>query len=307
MDYQIILDTSPPPVPGFLSAGNEPILDDAVTYSTNHLSNNKTVLSVEVGVRIDHPRVSDLALDVDQPQGDALSAGREPRRADHQRVWLGVYNVTNGFQATAEAGGPAGATNVIPTGANQGTLLINYNFFAIPDTMHIYYDGVRILDSGLVSGSGTFQVDFGPGLSSNVVVIMDENSTESLGDAWQYSLTVIEQKITYAVFTENTNETTLPIKFAPPPFGTVATPAPVTNFVSSFETVPAGDYPAPATLDGWSVLDTNPVKVVTVPAFAPNGSNVAGAPLAEPSRGCCRPSPGQKFTCSPSSPTAGQC
>ena len=35
----------------FLSAGNEPILDDAVTYSTNHVGISNRVVTAEVGVR----------------------------------------------------------------------------------------------------------------------------------------------------------------------------------------------------------------------------------------------------------------
>ena len=52
-----------------LSPGNEPIADDAVTYSTNHVGVNSTVVSAEVGVRINHPRVSDLALTLIAPSG----------------------------------------------------------------------------------------------------------------------------------------------------------------------------------------------------------------------------------------------
>src|SRR5258708_37711861 len=52
-----------------------------------------------------------------------------------------------------------------------------------------------------------------------------------------------------------------------------ATP-PVTNMTSSFESNAAGDYFAPGPVDGWTVLDTNPVKVVTVTALADTGTNV---------------------------------
>ena len=53
----------------FVSVGNEPLLDDAVTYSTNHVGIASTVVSAEVGVRIAHPRESDLTLTLISPQG----------------------------------------------------------------------------------------------------------------------------------------------------------------------------------------------------------------------------------------------
>ncbi len=270
VDYEILIDTSPPPLPMFLSVGNEPILDDAVTYSTNHVSDNKIVVNTEVGVRIDHPRESDLVLTLISPKGTRCLLAENRGGLDTNGYGSG-YFVTN-EPGQFSSGGPQGATNVIPTGGNQGTLIINYDFFSVPDTMHVYYDGIKILDSGLISGAGTFQVDFGPGLSTNVTIIIDENSPSTTGDLWQYTATVIESKINYAVFTEDTNKTTLPIKFATPPFGTVTIPPPITNLSSSFETVAPNAYTG--SVEGWTVLDTNPVTVVSVPALAPDGSNV---------------------------------
>jgi hypothetical protein len=165
-------------------------------------------------------------------------------------------------------------------GTNSGTLLINYDFFTIPDDMRVYYGGTRIFDSGLINGAGTFSVDFGPGSTTNQVIItMDEPGTNpngTNGDEWTYQVTEITKGIVYATFTEDTNKTTTPIKFAVPPFGGAQAYLPTTTlFTSSFETAAPGDYAQPTngTADSWTVMDTNPVKVVYVTALAANEGN----------------------------------
>jgi subtilisin-like proprotein convertase family protein len=272
VDYTIGIDTSPPPTPFFLSSSGEPLTDDAVTDSSIFIADSNKVVNVECGVRINHPRESDLVLTLISPKGTRCLLAENRGGLDTNGYGSG-YNITN-EPVAATNGGPQGATNTFVTGANQGTLFISYNFFSIPDTMHIYYDGFRIFDSGLINGSGTFEVPFGPGFDTNVTIIMDEDNPSTLGDAWQYSVTVVQQDMTYAIFTEDTNKTTTPIKFAVPPFGTLAVPTPVTVFSNSFEDVPASNYAAPFILDGWSVADSNVVTVVTVPAFAPDGTNL---------------------------------
>jgi len=84
--------------------------------------------------------------------------------------------------------------------------------------MRIYYDGARIFNSGLINGSGKFAVDYGPGVSTNVIIIMNEGGNPNQTE-WTYTVTQITRQIIYATFTENTNLTTTPIKFALPPFG----------------------------------------------------------------------------------------
>jgi hypothetical protein len=184
------------------------------------------------------------------------------------------FNITNSFPTTT-SGSAAAVTNIVNTLTNQGTLIINYNFFQIPDTMHIYYDGVRIFDSGLISGTGSFTVDYGPGTATDVVIIMNEGGNPNTTE-WQYTVTGIEREITYATFSEDTNFATIPIKFATPPFGVLNTNgAPVTVMTSSFETIPPANYAGPATMgEGWNVVDSNAVTVVSVPALASTGTNV---------------------------------
>ena len=60
------------PIPGFVDftgTNNLPLIDDAVTNSRIFVDTNAIVSAVQVGVRIDHPRVSDLSLHLVSPQG----------------------------------------------------------------------------------------------------------------------------------------------------------------------------------------------------------------------------------------------
>ena len=76
----------------------------------------------------------------------------------------------------------------------------------------------------------------------------------------------------YLAFTENTNLTTTPIKFAPPPFVPPVT-TPTNVLTDGFEQIPAGDHAAVQTFgNGWTVTN-NQVSVVSDPANAYEGSN----------------------------------
>ena len=259
-----------------VSRGNEPILDDAVTYSTNHVGVASRVDSVEVGVRIDHPRVSDLVMTLMSPSGTRVMLDENRGGLTPSGMGTGV-NVTN-YVGAAANGTYLGNTNTFGVGMNQGTLLINYNFYEVPDDLRVYYDGARIFDSKLTSGAGTFSVDFGPGNANVVTVVMNEAGTNpngTNGDLWNYQVTEVTRQMVYAWFTENTNLTTTPIKFAVPPYGAGLPFAPVTQLTSSFESVAAAVY-ANTTMEGWTV-GSNAVTVVNVGALAATENNaIAG-------------------------------
>ncbi len=67
-EYDISLDNTIK----LVSAGPEPIDDDIVTTSRLTVTNDFLVGSAEIGVRIDHPRLADLALHLVSPQGSRL-------------------------------------------------------------------------------------------------------------------------------------------------------------------------------------------------------------------------------------------
>lgn len=82
-------------------------------------------------------------------------------------------------------------TNVFDTTHYIGSLIIDYDFIIAPDRITIYYEDGLIYDTGLISGQGTFQVDYGPGISTDVVIIMNEGDTSSESSFWNYVPTVV--------------------------------------------------------------------------------------------------------------------
>jgi len=83
-------------------------------------------------------------------------------------------------------------------GAKQGTLIIDYQFFGVPDFMHVYYDNALIFDSGLISGGGRFAIDFGPGASTDVTIVMNEGGNKSTNNTeWNYTATVVSGTFEY--------------------------------------------------------------------------------------------------------------
>ncbi len=252
----------------FTSVGNEPIFDDAVTYSTITVPQEGIIAQTEVGLEIDHPRVSDLAVTLISPSGTRVLLV-ENRGGNTDAGFGAALTTTNLFSGVTNSGGYAANTNILSPVPTSGTLLIDYNFFTIPDTLDVFYGGSDIFSSGSVSNAGQFVVNYGPGNSSDALtIVMNQGGNPNLATAWEYTATVVSQGSGYLVFTENTNLTQVPIKFAEPPF----VPQPSTNAsVSDFETAVAGDYPSGSTVDGWTV-QTNQVTVINDPGLANSGN-----------------------------------
>ena len=82
----------------------------------------------------------------------------------------------------------------------------------------VVYDqsGNLIFDSGIVSGSGLFNIAYTN--SSVLTIVMNPTVNAGSGDLWDYTVNSSQAKYTYLVLTEDTNKTTTPIKFAPVPF-----------------------------------------------------------------------------------------
>jgi subtilisin-like proprotein convertase family protein len=192
------------------------ILDDAVSASTLSVTNSDAILSVDVGVRIDHPRVSDLVLSLVGPDGTRvlLSQGRGADSTNGMGANLIVTNTT----PVSFSGGPEAVTNVFETGETAGAIVLNYDFFSLPDDMHVYYEGKLLYDSGLVSFRGSTNISYGPGHETSFTVVMNEAGNTESNTAWFYSVTSTRIEPLYLTFTENTNLADVPIKFAPPSF-----------------------------------------------------------------------------------------
>src|SRR5262249_881795 len=157
------LDINPPAPTRIGITPRSPIADDAVSFSTLTVTNRERILSLEVGVRLDHPRISDLALHLIGPDGTnvLLHHNRAPALPG-----LGGREIMTNTVPVSSSGGAQTATNVVDTGQTAGKIGINYDFFSLPDDMRIYYDGNLLFDSGLVNGAGSTNLSFGPGLST---------------------------------------------------------------------------------------------------------------------------------------------
>jgi subtilisin-like proprotein convertase family protein len=200
----------------FRSSGVVPILDDAVSYGSMSISSTGCIRTVEVGVRIAHPRISDLVMHLISPDGTRLLLSEN--RGAFTPSGMGYdINRTNVVPVDSD-GDWHPSTNIIDTGITSGNLAIDWDFYPIPDRMTVYYQGTRIFDSGLVPGPGTTNLTYGPGTSTTVTIVMNEGNTNQTSTKWRYVVTSSVAQYVYTTFTESTNETLTPIKFAIPPY-----------------------------------------------------------------------------------------
>jgi subtilisin-like proprotein convertase family protein len=198
------------------SSGSIPILQDAVTNASLFVSNNQAIASLDVALYVDHPRVADMVFTLISPSGTRVLLC-ENRGGTTTNGLGGMVLQTNVFP-TRSAGDYNASTNVLHVGRNQGILFVSYDMYAEPDTMHVYYDNVLLYDSGLVSNSNQAPIPFGPGASTDIVIVMNEGNNTNTNTLWEYTAAVACPVPAYLVFTENTDLAPVPIKFASPPF-----------------------------------------------------------------------------------------
>ncbi|MEO6183213.1 MAG: proprotein convertase P-domain-containing protein, partial [Verrucomicrobiota bacterium] len=249
----------------YVSRGPTPALDDAVTNSIIHVNRDSRVAGVEVGVHIDHPRVSDLVLHLVSPSGTRVLLAENRGGITTNGYGYSAFTTNTSF---ATGGTELANTNTIVTGLNSGIVNINYNFLMVPDSLRVYYDTLLIFDSGLVSGSGRFSIPFGPGIDTNIVIVVNGDGNRPMS-FWNYEVQIVSGALIYATFSENTNLALVPIKFAIPPFATNPPGSRVTFDSSSFESDLPGTYTN--FVDGWTVT-TNSVDVSNA-AVAHTGTN----------------------------------
>ena len=163
------------------------IQDNAVTYSTIHVGNVGCMRTAEVGVRIDHPRVSDLMLHLIAPDGTRVLLNQN--RGALTTNGMGYSVTSTNIIPVSSSGGPEATTNNIDTGTTSGSITISYQFFDIPDEMRVYYQGTLIWNSGLINGTGTTNLPFGPGLSSLVTIVMNQGGNTNTTTRWEYTVT----------------------------------------------------------------------------------------------------------------------
>ena len=288
----------------FAPVGSVPLLDDAVSdaYITNYPgpnATNETIASIAVGIRVDHPRISDLVFTLISPDGTRYLLMQNRGNTSTNGAGATIYS-TNDIANFSNSGTTNSVTNFVAVSTVTGVLPISWNFYQIPDEMTVYdntngnYGPANLLfDTGMTNGTG--QVNLAFTTTSGLAIIMNQfgNTNGVNGDAWTYTAGGVTTNFYYLTFTDDTNITTppipspmIPIKFAPTPFvplmatnimtNIMIVPTVVTNFstniISTFAGA-TGDYPAVSTVNGWNVL-TNQVSVETDPVTALNGSNL---------------------------------
>jgi subtilisin-like proprotein convertase family protein len=264
----------------FYDSGPVPLLDDAVTYAyiTNtaaESATNETIAAINVGLRVDHPRISDLVFTLISPDGTRYLLMEN--RGNTSTNGAGLTLLTTNNVNIASSGSSSPNTNSFNVGQVSGTLNITYNFFTIPDQMTVYY-GTNIVPANLIFNTGTTNnpgdvantvtVSFPPpaatAVSTYLTIVMNQYSNNATPgtDLWTYNVAGVQTNFIYLSFTDDTNLTTTPIKFAPTPF----VPSAVSDVVwtDSFEAYTPGTYMPATPFGSWTVL-TNQVQIVTTP------------------------------------------
>ena len=250
------------------STGPVPILDDAVTTNSIFVPDTDIIQDFTIGLRVDHPRISDLVFHLISPDGTRYLMMEN--RGGNSTAGCGATAVSTNVIPISHNGGAEAVTNTFDTGTNSGSITINYNMYTLPDRMVVYDGSTLLWDSGYVSFTGTKTLAYSG--SPIITIIMNPGgNTNYPTTAWTYTVDASVATYYYLSFTEDTNLTTTPIKFAPPPFVPDTT---TTNFFADgFEQATAGDYTNGQTFGkGWTVI-SNQVTVVTDPTNAYEGSN----------------------------------
>jgi subtilisin-like proprotein convertase family protein len=264
----------------FTPIGSTPLLDDAVSYSYIDVTETKAIQEFSVGLRVDHPRISDLTFTLISPGGTRYLL-MENRGGQSTNGAGATIITTNIFSGTA-SGGPAGATNVYDFKQTSGTIPISWEFYTVPDQMDVYYESNLIFTTGLVSGSGTTNIPYGPGSSTQITVVMDA-TYHPPATLWTYTIGGTQTNYEYLTFTEDTNLTTTPIKYAVPPFvpptNVVQTQIVTNNAITWFNSFEGGVNSSPSTgtyfAGGWYVI-SNEVDWVTNGTYAPTADAYDG-------------------------------
>ncbi len=87
--------------------------------------------------------------------------------------------------ARNSTGGSGTFETVHSVGRNSGTFLFSWDADLNADTFRIFYEGVKILDTGLVANTGSQNVSFGPGPSTFVTVEVETGPGSML---WTYTV-----------------------------------------------------------------------------------------------------------------------
>lgn len=324
----------------FDSTGGTTILDDAVTYSTIFVTNTLPVASINVGIAVQHPRISDLVFHLISPDGTRVllmenrggtstnGAGGNSNfaTASDASVLAGpILNTNNGHYyyllqtntwTASEAQAVAlGGHLVTINDANENSWVLNtfslyggvyrnlWIGFYDPafDTLtkaqghganFVWVDGEPITyanwaspepNNGYVGSTREYWTSIYSADSGGLAGQWNDVTNTTFDGGSHFNSGVVEINTLantnlYLVFTEDTNLTTTPIKYAVPPFDTNTVSLIITNWATnltmtwfnSFEGG-VGDY-GPSSgqyfAGGWFV-DFGDIDALTNGTFSP--------------------------------------
>jgi subtilisin-like proprotein convertase family protein len=212
----LTLDPGEPHTAHFRQNTAVSIVDDGLTWSTLTVTNVGRIAGLNVGVGIEHPRVSDLEISLLSPAGTRVLLAQNRGGLSEEGLGLPIIVTTEADKHSD--GGPAAYTNTIDTAQMSGIVSIRYAFYSKPDSLRVYYEGNRIFDSGMVSLGGVWTIPYGPGTSTKLTIVVNEGNNYDPETLWDYWFTSTKPDFLCAEFTEDANLTVTPIKFAIPPF-----------------------------------------------------------------------------------------
>jgi len=313
----------------FASTNIVSILDDAVITSSIPVYVNRKISRVEVGLAVEHPRVSDLAFTLVSPQGTrvllfenrggATQDGLGSASWTTNTVWHSSFESTTPTNFIARVGSyfgegwfvDTGSVKVVRSGAwgsspFEGNWYIDINgdepgvcwtnIATVPGERYVLrFAYARNPDSIWAGRIPEARIWVGTNLLANVradyinswsdlawrtasyeftassdqtrlrIESLTGGASGVLFDAVKFEMVGV--KYSYVIFTEATNKTATPIKYAQPPFVGIST-----NIdIGDFESVAAADYTLGTSFGGW-VVASNQVTIVQDPPNAYSGN-----------------------------------
>ncbi len=114
----------------YASTGPVPLLDDAVTTNSIMVTNTDLIQGFNVGLRVDHPRISDLVFHLISPDGTRYLLMEN--RGGQTTNGCGATIITTNDIANVTANGTTNAsTNFVVVSQSSGVLPISWDFFTV--------------------------------------------------------------------------------------------------------------------------------------------------------------------------------
>lgn len=195
------------------------IADNGITTAVLPVVTPGLLVSLNAGVRVQHPRLSDLEIRLEAPDG--TSALLSALRGGDSTEGFGFDTTVTNTQPVGSSGGPEASTNLIEVGTGPGAVTLESYFYELPDTMRVYRGESLIFNSGMQSGSNLWTLSYGMHASGLLTVVMNEGDNYDTNTLWDYVVTTTKAGMLLTTFTEDTNLAPALIKFAPPPFTNV--------------------------------------------------------------------------------------